>query len=75
MMTAEINALEMDLTTTTADLRAFEQQYQLSTADFFHQWQAGQTNDRLDYVEWAALAQMADNLRQRVQLLKGESQL
>ena len=73
LLGAEINQLEMDLAATEADLRTFEQQYQLSTADFFHQWQAGQTDDRMDYVEWASLAQMAENLRQRLQFLKGES--
>jgi len=69
----EINQLESDLAATEKDLGEFEKQYSLATADFFHQWQAGQTDDRMDYVEWASLAQMAENLRKRLELLKSES--
>lgn len=70
----EINQLEIDLTATEKDLGEFERQYKMSTADFFKKWQAGKTDDRMDYVEWASLAQMAENLRKRLELLKGESQ-
>jgi hypothetical protein len=45
----------------------------MSTVDFFKKWQAGKTNDHMDYVEWASLAQMSENLRKRLDLLKGES--
>lgn len=34
--------------------------------------QAGETDDRMDYGEWASLVQMADNLRARLRLLAGE---
>ncbi len=43
------------------DLSEFEEQYNLSTADFYQQFQDGQTDDRMDYVEWASLAQMTSN--------------
>ena len=67
----EINQLVLDLAATEKDLAAFEQEYNLSTTEFFKRWQAGQTDDRMDYVEWASLAQMADNLHQRLDLLQG----
>jgi hypothetical protein len=70
----EINQLEIDLTATEKDLREFELQYGMSTTNFFQKWQAGQTDDRMDYVEWASLAQMAENLRKRLEFLKGENQ-
>ena len=69
----EINQLEIDLAATEKDLSEFERQYNLSTAEFFRQWQAGETDDRMDYVEWASLAQMAENLQKRLKFLKGES--
>ncbi len=69
----EINQLEIDLLATEKDLREFESQYSMSTVDFFHQWQAGQTDDNMDYTEWASLVQMAENLRKRLELLKGEN--
>ena len=46
-----------------SDLAEFEEQYGLSSAEFYHRFQAGQTDDRTDYVEWASLVQMRDNLR------------
>ena len=55
-----------------SDLSEFEQRYQLSSAEFYRRFQAGQTDDRLDYTEWAALIQMADNLHERLQLLTGD---
>jgi hypothetical protein len=54
------------------DLAEFEQKYGLSSTEFYQQFQAGQTDDRMDYVEWASLAQMAANLQQRLHLLTGE---
>jgi len=69
----EINQLEIDLAATEKDLSEFERQYKMSTADFFKKWQLGKTDDRMDYVEWASLAQMAGNFRKRLELLKGES--
>jgi hypothetical protein len=51
------------------DLRQFEEKYGLSSAEFYQRFQAGETDDRMDYVEWAAMAQMAQNLEARLELL------
>ncbi len=51
------------------DLAAFEQRYGLSSTEFFRRYLAGQTDDRMDYVEWASLVQMANNLQERLRLL------
>ena len=56
-----------------ADLAEFEQKYQRSSTEFYQQFQAGQTGDAMDYVEWASLVQMADNLHKRLHLLTGET--
>lgn len=55
-----------------ADLADFEQKYQRSSTEFYQQFQAGHTSDEMDYVEWASLVQMADNLKKRLSLLTGE---
>lgn len=55
-----------------ADLAEFERRYQTSSADFYRRFRAGQTDDRMDYVEWASLIQMADNLQERLHVLAGE---
>jgi hypothetical protein len=70
----EVNQLQLDLGATEKDMSKFERKYKMSTADFFRQWQAGKTDDRMDYVEWASLAQMADNLQKRLEFLSSENQ-
>jgi hypothetical protein len=52
-----------------ADLLAFEQQYQLSSAEFYQQYQAGKMDDCPDFVEWASLIQMAENTQKELVLL------
>jgi hypothetical protein len=47
----------------------FEQNYALSSADFYKQYQAGQMGDETDYVEWAATIEMLANLDKRLALL------
>ena len=54
------------------DLATFETRYNLSTRQFYLTYQAGQTDDRMDFVEWASLAQMAENLERRIKLLSTE---
>ena len=63
---AQLNQLE-------ADLAEFEHQYNLSSPEFYRQYQAGQMGDDMDYVEWASLVQMTDNLKKRLHLLSGEA--
>jgi hypothetical protein len=56
-----------------AELAEFEQKYQRSSTEFYRQFRAGETGDEMDYVEWASLVQMADNLNKRLRLLTGEA--
>ena len=71
----EVNQIQTDLTATEKDLSEFEVRYNMSTTNFYSQWQAGKTDDHMDYVEWASLAQMANNLRKRLEFLStSESQ-
>jgi hypothetical protein len=48
-----------------AELAEFEQRYGMTSDEFYPLYQAGQTDDRMDFVEWASLAQMAENLRRK----------
>ncbi len=54
-----------------ADLVEFEQKYNLSSREFYQRFQTGQIGDELDYVEWASLVQMVNNLKKRLSLLIG----
>ena len=69
----EADACQIQLRQLQADLREFEQKYQRSSTESYQQFQAGQTGDAMDYVEWASLVQMADNLTKRLRLLRGEA--
>lgn len=66
----EAERCQAQLSQLQADLAEFEQRYNLSSAEFYQRFQAGQTGDEMDYVEWASLVQMADNLEKRLQLLR-----
>ncbi len=48
-----------------AELAEFERCYGMTSDEFYRLYQAGQTDDRMDFVEWASLAQMAENLRRK----------
>jgi hypothetical protein len=54
------------------DLAEFEERYGLSSAKFYQSFQKGLTDDWMDYIEWASLFQMKENLRKRLQILTGE---
>ncbi len=41
------------------DLEAFEQEYNLSSTEFFQRWQDGKMTDSADFMDWNALYKMA----------------
>lgn len=69
LLAYEAELCQAQLSQLQTDLVAFEQQYQFSSDEFYRRFQAGQTDDAMDFVEWASLVQMANNLRQRLKLL------
>ena len=73
MLAYEADVCQEQLDELEIDLASFEQEYKLSSEDFFARYQQGQTDDRMDFVEWASLVQMADNLKRRLELLSGKS--
>ena len=72
MLSYEATVCRAQLSQLQADLAEFEQRYSLSSTEFYCRFRAGQTDDRMDYVEWASLVQMHDNLQKRLCLLTGE---
>ena len=69
LLTLEAQQSGAQLTELRADLAEFEARYGMSSNEFFRRFQAGQTDDRMDFVEWASLVQMAANLNERLSLL------
>jgi len=45
------------------DLVMFEQQYHLTSIEFYQRYQIGQMGDEMDFIEWASLVQMVNNLQ------------
>ena len=73
LLRQEAEACQAQLRQLQADLAELEQKYHRPSTEFYQQFQAGQTSDDMDYVEWASLIQMADNLEKRLHLLTGEA--
>ncbi len=51
------------------DLSDFEKKFQMASDEFFERFQNGQTDDNMDFVEWASIVQMVLGLEQRLNLL------
>ena len=72
LVQSEIDTSRSKLRELRHDLTEFEEQYGLPSAEFYHRFQTGLTDDRMDTIEWASLFQMKENLRKRLQILTGE---
>jgi hypothetical protein len=63
---------EADLEVLSKDLSAFEQQYGMTSDEFFSRYQEGELGDEIDFVEWNALYKMYSRLRRRLNILRGQ---
>jgi hypothetical protein len=54
----------------TNELSEFEKRYDLSSSDFYQQYEAGQLGDMMDYIEWAATLDMLTNVKRSLDLLE-----
>jgi hypothetical protein len=70
----ETSRIRMQLEEIERVLADYERQYGMATADFFKKYDAGQTDDRMDFVEWASLTKMAEYLRQSLEAVSSEEQ-
>ncbi|MCP4404515.1 MAG: hypothetical protein GY801_45340 [bacterium] len=68
----EADVSQQQLRRLNDDLSGFEQQYGMSSPEFYELYQSGKTDDSMDYVEWASLFQMAQRLKTHLALLCGE---
>ena len=69
----EVSQSQTQLTEIEKILTGYEKQFSLSTVEFFERYQAGQTDDSAESLEWASLAQMAESIRKRLALLSEPS--
>lgn len=72
ILLTEINNIEQQIQEINIDLNAFEQQYQMSSEQFYQKFQRGILGDDIDFVEWSAYYQMWHSLQKRLNLLKSQ---
>ena len=51
------------------DLSVFEKKYLKPSEEFYRSFQAGEEDDRMDFVEWASIVQMVERLKSRLSML------
>ena len=63
-----------DLKRLSKEMRRFEEQYSLSSADFYARWKDGQLGDETDFFEWFAYCDTYRHLVDRIHLQSLTSQ-
>ncbi|WP_017652695.1 hypothetical protein [Fortiea contorta] len=68
----EINSIEQQIQEIEIDLQTFEQEYHLSSEQFYQQFKGGKLGDEINFVEWSAFYQMWCSLQERLNILKSQ---
>ena len=68
----ETSRIRMQLEDIQRVMADYERQYDMKSVEFFAKFEAGQLGDRMDFVEWASLTQMAEHLRQKIESVAAE---
>ena len=55
-----------------ARLSAYEEQFNMSSQEFYRRFRAGELGDEVDFVEWNVFYEMHQAIRQRLDVLTGE---
>jgi hypothetical protein len=66
MIGYQISELKRGITNLLVDLKILEEKYQISSSDFYAQFQNGNTDDRQDYMIWAGLFEMLQESQQQL---------
>ncbi|OQY32076.1 MAG: hypothetical protein B6I38_05025 [Anaerolineaceae bacterium 4572_5.1] len=73
IMALESARSRQELCELQANLKTFEEKYQIKSEDFYTRFHAGEFGDDADFFEWSALYDMAASLRERLQSLESEA--
>ena len=68
----EVNRLRIQLEDMERIIADYEKQYGMSSARFLKKYEAGKTDDRMDYVEWASLTKMSKGFRKLLSAISSE---
>ncbi|MFZ1757036.1 MAG: hypothetical protein WBO46_21225 [Caldilineaceae bacterium] len=66
-----------DLLELAADLRGFEEKYEMASDEFYRRFQAGEMGDDMEIIEWSALYELYWRTRRGIELalMRGSVQL
>ncbi|KAA0253128.1 MAG: hypothetical protein KPEEDBHJ_01445 [Anaerolineales bacterium] len=70
----ETSRVRMQLEEIERVMADYERQYDMKTAEFFEEFEAGQLGDAMDFVEWASLTKMAKHLHEVLEEISTEEQ-
>ena len=69
----ESSRMEALRTRLSEQIREFEQQYQLPSAEFYARYERGDMGDDMDFIEWASTCEMLSNVNKRLTILESHS--
>jgi hypothetical protein len=72
MIALECERAEREREELDTRLKAFEQNYQMRSEDFYRRFQQGQLGDSADFFEWSAVYAMHQSVAERVRSLTGK---
>jgi hypothetical protein len=67
----KMDKLDEDLKEIEAQMRSFEEEYGMDSDEFIVKFDKGETEDNIDFMEWASLYDMKKRIRNRLMLLEG----
>jgi hypothetical protein len=70
IISRQIDRDENHLVDIDAQLDEFERQYELTSDNFWEQYQAGQMADTADFMEWNILYKMRQRILTRIEILR-----
>ncbi|WP_293130408.1 hypothetical protein [Microcoleus sp. bin38.metabat.b11b12b14.051] len=70
----EITIAQQQTAEIETDLKQYETQYLMSSAEFYPKFRAGELGDDIDFVEWSSFYQMWSSVRERLQILLSNPQ-
>ncbi|ALB41594.1 MULTISPECIES: hypothetical protein [Nostocales] len=62
------NSTQQDISDLEQKLKNFETKYQMSSGDFYQEFQAGKLGDEIDFFEWSVFYEMWTNAQNTIQI-------
>lgn len=73
LLSLERAAAERELAELQRRLAEFEQQYAMSSPDFYQHFRAGKLGDSADFVEWSVFHEMSESVHERLKRFAAEA--